>query len=259
MEQKLIAFDLDGTLLTNQKKPLASTLLAIEQLQQQGHFVVIATGRNRFLAQPIMEQTNIHDAVLCNGSAAIVKNQLVYDTPLVATELQHLQQQLAIQKVDLALVGLDATRRLTTYREAWMAEAMQSFGSNTPELDADYFTEHAIYQGLAYYDEGLAFDDRYYEQLDFVRWHPKCVDVIPKGGSKAVTLLEVANQLGLKREQVIAFGDGLNDREMLREVGVGIAMGNAVAEVQRCADLVTASNEADGIWLALEKMNLVKK
>ena len=81
--------------------------------------------------------------------------------------------------------------------------------------------------------------------------------MIPKNGSKAVTLLKLAEQLGIKQENVIAFGDGMNDREMLKEVGLGIAMGNSSDEVKRQADMVTASNEQDGIWQALVKLKLI--
>jgi Cof subfamily protein (haloacid dehalogenase superfamily) len=98
-----------------------------------------------------------------------------------------------------------------------------------------------------------------YDAFDFVRWHPECVDMIPKNGSKAVTLLKLAEQLGIKQENVIAFGDGMNDREMLKEVGLGIAMGNSSDEVKRQADMVTASNEQDGIWQALVKLKLISK
>ena len=259
MERKLIAFDLDGTLLNNQKQPLASTAAAINQLKRQGHAVTTATGRNLRLAQPVIEQLDFEHAVLCNGSVAFADHQLVYEHTLAPDAFEQCYRDLSERAIDVAVIGLDTTKRLTTFNEGQMDEAMSSFGSVVPELEADFYQKHAIYQGLAFYNETQEFDTSVYDAFDFVRWHPECVDMIPKNGSKAVTLLKLAEQLGIKQENVIAFGDGMNDREMLKEVGLGIAMGNSSDEVKRQADMVTASNEQDGIWQALVKLKLISK
>ncbi len=80
---------------------------------------------------------------------------------------------------------------------------------------------------------------------------------MPKDGSKAATILSVAHQLGISQKDVICFGDGQNDREMLQAAGVGVAMGNAAPEIQAIADKVTASNDEDGIWQALKELDLI--
>ncbi|MFP9181153.1 HAD hydrolase family protein, partial [Enterococcus faecalis] len=67
-----------------------------------------------------------------------------------------------------------------------------------------------------------------YDKIRFVRWHENSVDVVPKNGSKAATILHLAEQVGIPHKDIISFGDGQNDREMLRMSGIGIAMGNAV-------------------------------
>lgn len=81
----------------------------------------------------------------------------------------------------------------------------------------------------------------------------------PKGGSKAATILEVANHLGMNQTDVISFGDGMNDREMLEASGTGIAMGNAPEEVRRYANWVTEDNNNDGIWHALVRMGFLEE
>ena len=88
----------------------------------------------------------------------------------------------------------------------------------------------------------------------FVRWHENSVDVVPHDGSKAVTIMNLANRVGIAPEDVISFGDGQNDREMLRMSGIGVAMGNAVPEVQAEAKMVTDTNDQDGIWKALKEL-----
>jgi hydroxymethylpyrimidine pyrophosphatase-like HAD family hydrolase len=83
------------------------------------------------------------------------------------------------------------------------------------------------------------------------------VDVIPKGGSKATTILHVAEQVGLTKDDVISFGDGMNDREMLAASGVGVAMGNASDEVRQYANMITSDNDNDGIWKALMELGFL--
>ena len=89
-----------------------------------------------------------------------------------------------------------------------------------------------IYQALAFFDK--TYDDRFadYDKIRFVRWHENSVDVVPHDGSKAATIVHLADQVGITQEDIISFGDGQNDREMLRMSGIGVAMGNAAPEVQ---------------------------
>ncbi len=83
------------------------------------------------------------------------------------------------------------------------------------------------------------------------------MDIIPTGGSKATTILELAGQLGFDREDILSFGDGLNDREMLQTSGIGVAMGNATLTVKKSADMITDTNDDDGIFNALKRLSLI--
>ena len=75
--------------------------------------------------------------------------------------------------------------------------------------------------------------------------------------SKGAALRRIAHMLGVARDEVIAFGDSHNDLDMLAFAGVGVAMGNASAEVKALADLITDSNEDDGIATALERLGVI--
>src|SRR5947208_1537207 len=75
--------------------------------------------------------------------------------------------------------------------------------------------------------------------------------------SKGAALRRIAHMLGVARDEVIAFGDSHNDLDMLEFAGVGVAMGNASAEVKALADLITDSNEDDGIATALERLGVI--
>jgi len=82
------------------------------------------------------------------------------------------------------------------------------------------------------------------------------LDITRAGNSKANRLSEWITEQGIAHEEVLAIGDQQNDMEMLRQVGMGVAMGNSQAEVQACADWVTGTNDSDGIADALHRFVL---
>lgn len=79
---------------------------------------------------------------------------------------------------------------------------------------------------------------------------------MPKGLSKGASLLEIANFYQIKREDIIAFGDELNDLTMIESAGVGVAMANAVDGLKEIADYITLSNDKDGIAYYLDRFVL---
>ena len=88
MSRKLFAFDIDGTLLDSNKQALPSTIAALDTLRAAGHFVTIATGRSRYLAEDIIRGMAFDNYILCNGSAAFLNHQQVYKHLLPQNQLQ---------------------------------------------------------------------------------------------------------------------------------------------------------------------------
>ena len=88
------------------------------------------------------------------------------------------------------------------------------------------------------------------------RSEPFFLEILPKGIDKAQRLEVLLGILGISREEMIACGDGYNDLTMIQYAGLGIAMENAVFPVRKAADYITASNEEDGVALAVEKFLL---
>ncbi|MFL6562409.1 MAG: HAD hydrolase family protein, partial [Bacillus sp. (in: firmicutes)] len=104
-------------------------------------------------------------------------------------------------------------------------------------------------------------EEKQYEQefydFDFVRWHPVSLDVVPKGGSKAKGIEKIVEKLGIPKERQYAFGDGLNDMEMLTAIENSVAMGNAQEIVKSVAKYVTKSVEENGISHGLQMVGLL--
>ena len=257
MRRKLFAFDIDGTLLDSNKQAVDSTREALEKLRKAGHLVTIATGRSRFHAQEIIRDLDFTNYILCNGAAGFLDHEQVYKNLLDRDQLDAFVQEAHREQIDTAFVSLDNIKRSSSNDVTVMEEAMHSFGAVLPELDQFFAEEQEIYQALAFFDQ--TYDGKFssYDKIRFVRWHENSVDVVPKNGSKAATILHLAEQVGIPHKDIISFGDGQNDREMLRMSGIGIAMGNAVPEVQAEAKMVTDTNDQDGIWKALKELSVI--
>lgn len=259
MTKKMFFFDIDGTLLDDTKKVLPSTKAALQHLKADGHEVFIATGRNYTMAKSVIDELEFNNYIVCNGSAGFFHNELVYEHYLDETELKKLLAAADKQNHQIIYETPFELKRRHEEVAIITKEAMKSVGFSVPEYDSDFHTRNSLVQALIFYreEEKAYYEDGQYPQFNFVRWHDTGVDVLPRGGSKAKTMLQVAADQGFKREDIIAFGDGLNDMELLKEAGVGVAMGNALETIKLHADKITANNNEDGIAKALKEMKLI--
>ena len=85
------------------------------------------------------------------------------------------------------------------------------------------------------------------------RWSPAFIDVIPAGGGKHVAIEKIMEYYGYKKDEIMAFGDGGNDIDMIKTAGCGVAMANGCDEIKRCADVITRTNDEEGVAYILEK------
>ena len=147
MERKLIALDIDGTLLSSQRKPLDSTVKALKALREVGHLVTIATGRSRLLAGDVIHQLGCTNYIICNGSAGFLDHEQVYKHTLDREALSRMIDFASERNIDIMLFGLDSIARVTDFDSPKVNDAMTSFGQKAPEYEADYFSQHEVYQG----------------------------------------------------------------------------------------------------------------
>ncbi|MFC5703974.1 HAD-IIB family hydrolase [Cohnella faecalis] len=132
---------------------------------------------------------------------------------------------------------------------AHIEESIATIQMQHPLHDSAYFLGRNIYQILLFCT--VEEEERYrksFPELEFVRWHSVSMDVLPHGGSKAKGIEAIIAERGILREDVVAFGDYLNDIEMLKFAGTSVAMGNAPDIVKSAATHVTRNVDDDGIW-----------
>ncbi|PLS16515.1 Cof-type HAD-IIB family hydrolase [Bacillus sp. M6-12] len=258
MDKKIVFFDIDGTLLDQDKKLPDSTRIAIKELQENGVFVAIATGRAPFMFEPLRKQLDIDTFVSFNGQYVVFEDEVVYRNPLSENAIGRLAVQAKKRGTPLVYMN-EATMKATVRGSERIEESLASLRFPHPEQDEEFYKNRDIFQSLLFCtdDEEKGYTD-VFPEFHFIRWHPYSIDVLPKGGSKAEGIKILMERVGFKLEDVYAFGDGLNDIEMLKAVGYGIAMGNAGEEVKEHAYYVTKDVGEDGILHGLKEMKLIK-
>lgn len=257
MSYQIVFFDIDFTLLNEKKEIPQDTIEAIEKLKNNGILVAIATGRPPYMFDPIARKLGIDTFVCINGSLVIHKGQVIRRHTFKKDNLIDLEQ-LALKNGHalsyFALEGAFANQSQHPY----ILECFHDLKYPPPEYRPNVSKELDIFQALVYCTQE---EEHLYQSLEafrFVRWHEYSMDGLPKGSSKAKGIEVLLEYLGLDRSQAVAFGDGLNDREMLTYVGMGVAMGNAHEELKPHADFVTTSVDHGGIAYGLQHLNLIK-
>lgn len=257
-KQKLIFFDIDGTLLDEEKHLPASAEAAIAELKEAGHHVVIATGRAPFMFSKLQQRLSIDSFISFNGSYVEYEREAVYKKALDPGELQRFTTHAA--QNDHPLVYLDhLDMRANVPFHPHIKESIGSLKFEHPEVDPSYLENRNIYQTLLFCKKEE--EHPYYQnfpEFDFIRWHEVSSDVLPAGGSKAIGIEVIMNKLSLTKEDVYVFGDGPNDVEMLSFTDNSVAMGNAVPEAKAAASIETAHVAEDGLVKALRKFALIK-
>ena len=257
-EQSVIFFDIDGTLLDHDKKLPASTKEAIFKLKEEGHIVAIATGRAPFMYKELREELDIDTYVSYNGQYVVLEGEVISTNPLNIDSLEKITAAALLN--DHPIVYMDhEDMKANVLEHAYINESIKTLKINHfPTHDPHYYVGREMYQSLLFCAEG---EEKQYEEafhdFDFIRWHPLSVDILPAGGSKARGIEKVMEKLGLSAEHVYAFGDGLNDMEMLSTVKNSVAMGNAVDEIKEVAKYVTTSVDDNGIPNGLRMVGLL--
>lgn len=263
MEKHLIALDLDGTLLTDEKQISERNKQAIAKARAEGHIVAIATGRPHRASITYYHEMEL-DTPMVNFNGALIhhpKNSLwdSIHSPMSirdAREIIHTCYELGVKNV-LAEVRDDVY--LDRHDEEILNifvtdETPTKIGSLKNHLNDDP-TSILIHPHVEQVQELRAQLDKHHaEVIDHRKWGAPwhVIEIVRAGLNKAVGLQKIAHYYHIPPERIIAFGDEDNDLEMLDYAGVGVAMDNAISELKDVSNHTTDSNENDGIATFLE-------
>lgn len=254
---KLLLLDIDGTLLDSQKKLPASAKEALQQARLNGHDLAIATGRGPFMIQDLLKELMIDTYITFNGQYISHKGEIVHKEAIDKELLQKIYHY-ADQR-DHPLVFMNEEKMVSSIDyHPDIDESIKTLKIPHPGMEKDFHLDNEIYQALVFCekDEEQQYHDTF-KEVDFVRWHRVSCDITPKGGSKASGINHLIRATGHAIEDTIAFGDGLNDLQMMEVAGYSVAMENGHEETKKRASYVTEHVDHDGLAKAFKHLNLI--
>lgn len=259
MNYKIVIFDIDGTILPHGKTVSPATKDAIERLKAKNMKVVIATGRAPYFSESIIQELGVDSMVFFNGSYVFHEGQEIFQNTIKKNTLKKIQN--LSEDYQHPLTFLSGTSfKATDLSHPYVVEAYQHDPWKPELAPAQFWMDQDIYQLFLHceLEEEVSYQDKIPE-LDFRRWTSgaKTCDVNLTNANKAVGLSKLFEQLGIAPDEAVAFGDGLNDIEMLSFVGMGVAMGAARDEVKKAAKMITLPAEEDGVRFGLERLGLI--
>ena len=269
---KLLALDVDGTLLDAKGRLRKRTKLAIQAASDSGSVVTLATGRDWLAVEKLMEiLPSVQYAVCTNGIEVYSKK----GHRLTAREIDFDIAQMAIHSIRQKLPGVaigvgirgqlvgepDIAKALpampagvTSFPAKIVPDVMEEMTSNVQDIVVYHSDYHSRIEDLYEIVDEIVRD----KQIDVVFSGLPMVEIVPAGCGKETGLSWLCSHLGIASTEVIAFGDGMNDLSMLKWAGKGIAMGQSVERVIGCADEVTLANSDDGVAVWIEAQLLAK-
>ena len=262
---KVLALDMDGTLLNSNKVISSKTKEALHKAKDNGVKIVLASGRPiDGLKKYLKELDLIHDNqyVLSYNGCLVQETKsekIIHEMGLKGKDLHD------IYKLSLELgVNIHAfspergliTPKISKYTEV---EAELN-GIDINVCDFNKIKEDESIIKIMFIDEAEILDrvlkeipKELFDRYNIVKSTPYFLEFINKNGNKGVGLHALAKHMNITNKEIIACGDAANDLEMLEYAGFGVAMGNAIKEIKEASSFVTSSNNEDGIARVINK------
>jgi len=264
---KLIAIDMDGTLLNDNKQISPGNFEAIQQASKNGVKVVLASGRPLIGFKRYLEELNLvskeNYAVAFNG--ALVQssegNEIISRTSLTLEDYKYLYNLSKKLKVNI----LASTENSVISPKETKYTRYEAEINHIPNdiIAVDEVEGNTIIVKVMFVDEPKIIEDimaKIPEEVrmkyTIVRSAPFYLEFLHKSVNKGSGVAALAEKLNIKQEEVICIGDAGNDIHMIKYAGLGVAMGNAFPEVKRVANFITKTNEQDGVAYIINKFIL---
>ncbi|MBO1415342.1 HAD family hydrolase [Streptomyces sp. FH025] len=259
---RLVATDLDGTLLTSTETVSERTRAALAAATGAGALHIIVTGRSAVWARPVFDEIGYTGIAVCGQGAQVydagahkLLTSLTLDRRLAALAIEKIEGETGPLAIASNQDGLDGQVLAGPGYELLIGSDLPVVRVERGELlSAPVSKLYIQHPGLT--DDALAEAARRAagDLVGVVMAGAGVVELLPLGLSKATGLAVAARRLGVRRTDTIAFGDMPNDVPMFGWAAHGVAMANAHEELLAVADDVTASNDEDGVALVLERL-----
>lgn len=265
---KLVAVDIDGTLLNDNKELTKETKRVINVAAKLGVKVVITTGRIIQSVKELIEELGLEgeeEYVIANNGCTIYNTRdysLVYEKSLKDKNLKEVYKKYKRKETVIEVHTLNGILTEDISKHEHQIDRYPDMEILQKDFQNDKIEDQKLVKILVKGDEKYIEEltkvvpRELHEKYAVVRSLDHLLEFMYKGSSKAKGLEVLGEILGIKREEIIAIGDGINDLEMIEYAGLGVAMGNAKEEVKKVANFITKSNEENGVAYTIEKFIL---
>ncbi|MDQ0232354.1 Cof-type HAD-IIB family hydrolase [Metabacillus malikii] len=279
--KKLIAIDLDGTLLSSHIEISKENIQAIQKAQEQGHIVMICSGRAPEDIKTVLKQTPLTCPLAgSNGTMVVVDNELLSQVSLTENNVRKVASILNDRKFPFKVYTNDGIYVISSWSDRMhvFLENNEEIRGNLSSNEYKFLTEQPKETNLTKVfddiEDVLAVKDiavqKFFiptiegkmelisileeiEGISITTSGPFNVEVMDVNGNKGNGVKVMAEHFSIPIENTIAIGDNFNDVPMMDVAGLSIAMGNADPDVKAIADVVTLSNNEHGVAHAIEK------
>lgn len=270
---KLIGLDCDGTLLNDNKELTEYSKAVLKRAISQGIHIVVATGRPLTgIPKEVLSIQGIRYALTSNGARIVdmIENKVISECTMSAETARKLLHIFSVydtykevfidgqgyaDKEDLervdAYVDTESMARYVRECRKSVESIEELLQDDTIRVDKVHVMFRDQYERMKALDEVSKV-----EGVTSTFAISNNIEVNMFDVNKGQGLLRLGKLLGIEREEIMACGDGMNDLEMLKAVGLGVAMENAMEEVKQAADYITDTNENNGVAKAIEKFAL---
>ncbi|MGE7843050.1 Cof-type HAD-IIB family hydrolase [Lysinibacillus sp. NPDC093712] len=257
MDCKIIFFDVDGTLINYSDGCIErSTKNALQILRNKGIRLVAATGRPLSMCHDLQE-LGIDTFITANGAYTRHGDQIIHTIP-IAQEIVESVKAFAEDNNNSLSFFTDQLSMNNVRHPATLKAMKETLSLDEYPPTNNNILNEKVYLMCLYANEQE--EKKYITQfpnLKFERWHPTIMNVLQDDVSKSIAVEAVLKYFNLLPKEAIAFGDGDNDIDMLKQVEYGIAMGNGSVALKNIADYVTKKSDEGGIDDALRKLQLI--
>lgn len=255
----IIVLDLDKTLLKDDNTISAGTIEALRKCKENGKHIVFATARPMTLTKKVVPEEFTRGYCICSNGAEVYRDLKIINQNLISeSSISRLFEFFQCQAPDMPLVMV-AEEKVLSNRN------LDSF------IHSKFFGMGVSYEIVDYKENSLRWAEKIFFDVNQMGGLEKVKNNLPedctlttsygilgeithRNAIKLDALNYVLDQLGFTLDHVIAFGDDMSDIGIVSQSGIGVAMENAIYEIKRTADLITDSNNADGVANILKKL-----
>ncbi len=272
MKQRLFCIDVDGTLINSDHEIGPRTLSAVRRARQMGHLVTLVTGRRYVSTRRYVHQLNLDIPVICFNGGLIVDPE--------TEEALHSNPVPRKMAADIVRAWTSLHAPVFVYRHSappdgfyenpndhpWIVDYLKFEGENLRRVDglASFLDwsplrvmtcGHRQLTDRCFRRHEELWDDRRIRTLLSTDYSgARFLEVYADGTTKGGALRWLSERFGIPRERIVAFGDKMNDYDMLQWAGLGVAMGNALPQLKEVADAVTSDRDEAGVALVMEEI-----